>query len=386
MKTLAAVMTGSGTSAIATLEMLGPDAHNILSRIFTPCGPNPLACQIGVIRMGTLHDNQRPIDQITLGCEGQQHWALHCHGNPLIVEATMALLKTHGVTLVAARDIRAQKLSHGHLSTCQQEAHLALAQCRTLLGARVLNHQTQGGLASWALTWQHKAPGNQQDLQAQCRVILAQSRIADQILNGVTAALIGPPNSGKSTLLNSLSGQDAALVTDIKGTTRDYVEANCRTPRLAMHLIDTAGLDSTLQKARLDAESQRRTLDVMRRAQIILLVLDTTQPADQIESRWVSNLPEVPCLTVLNKTDLPGQLNPEDLGRDPAHTIPVSAKQQTGLTELLDCIERTLNITGFDIAQPLCVTSRQRDNVEHILAAKTMAQAQSHLGSLINGT
>jgi tRNA modification GTPase len=383
MKTLAAVMTGSGTSAIATLEMLGPQAHGILSRIFTPCGPNPLACQIGTLRIGTLHDNQHPIDQITLGCEGQHHWALHCHGNPLIVEAVMALLKTQGVTLVTAPDIRAQQLSDENLSTCQQEAHLAMAHCRTLLGARMLSHQIQGGLGNWALTWQ--CHGRQQDLREQCRVILAQSCIADHILNGVTAALIGPPNSGKSTLLNSLSGQDAALVTDIRGTTRDWVEADCRTPRLALHLIDTAGLDATLQKAPLDAEAQHRTLDVMDRAQIILLILDASQPAAQIESQWFEDLPEVPCLTVLNKSDRPGQLNLKDLNPKPAHVISVSALQQTGLTELLDQIERTLNITDFDITQPLCITSRQRDGVKQILTAQTMAQAKDRLEFVLNG-
>ncbi len=380
MKTLAAVMTGSGTSAIATLEVRGPEAHDILSRIFSPCGPSPLDSEVGSVRIGTLHDNHHPIDQITLGCEGQHHWAVHCHGNPLIVKAAMALLKAQGVTLVTART-----LSHEGLSTCEQDAQLALADCKTLLGARVLNHQKQGRLADWALAWQHNAHGNLQDLRAQCRMILAQSRIADQILNGATAALIGPPNSGKSTLLNSLSGQDAAVVADIKGTTRDYVEAYCRTPRLALHLIDTAGLDTSLQKAHLGAESQRRTLDVVHRAQIILLVLDATQPAAQVESQWLAALPDVPCLTVLNKSDLPGQLNPEDLGRDPAHVISISAKQQTGLTQLLNHIECTLNITDFDITQPLCITSRQQDSVKQILAAKTMAQAQSPLKSVLNG-
>ena len=385
MKTLAAVMTGSGTSAIATLEVLGPEAHDILSRIFMPCGPNPLDSKVGSIRIGTLHDNHRPIDQITLGCEGQHHWALHCHGNPLIVKAAMALLKTQGVTLVTAQDIRAQTLSSQHLSICQQEAHLALAHCRTLLGARMLNHQIQSGLSHWALTWQRHPHGCQQDLHAQCRKILAQSRIADQILSGVTVALIGPPNSGKSTLLNSLSGQDAALVTDIKGTTRDWVEANCRTPRVALHLIDTAGLDTALQEVPLDAESQRRTLDVINRAQIILLVLDTTVPAAQIDAQWFNNLPDVPCLTVLNKSDCPGRLNPEDLGRDPACVISVSAKQHTGLTPLLDHIERTLGITDFDITQPLCVTSRQRNGVQQILDARTMAQARSALEFVLKG-
>jgi len=385
METLAAVMTGSGTSAIGTLEVFGPEAYNILSRIFTPCGPNPLDSKVGSIRIGTLHDDHRPIDQIALGCEGQHHWALHCHGNPLITEAAMALLKAQGVTPATAQDLRARKLSNENMPTCQQEATLALAYCRTLLGARLLNHQRQSGLTHWALTWQHNTLGCQQDLHSECRAILAQSAIADQILSGVTVALIGPPNSGKSTLLNSLSGQDAALVTDIRGTTRDWVEADCRTEHLALRLIDTAGLDTTLGRKHLDAESQRRTLDVMNRVQILLLVLDSTQPADQIESHWFDDLPDIPCLTVLNKSDRPSQLNLKDLNLDPAFAISISAKEQTGLTRLLDQIECTLNIKDFDLIQPLCITSRQQEGVRQILAAPTMTQAQCSLKFLLDG-
>ena len=138
MKTLAAVMTGSGTSAIATLEVLGPDAYNILSLIFTPSGPKPLNSNVGSIRVGTLHDNHHPIDQMTLGCEGQHHWALHCHGNPLIVERAMALLKAQGIRLVSPKTIQARQLAATSLLPCQQEAKLALGRCKSLLGAFVV--------------------------------------------------------------------------------------------------------------------------------------------------------------------------------------------------------------------------------------------------------
>ena len=383
METLAAVMTGSGTSAIATLEVLGPDALDILARVFAPSGAAPLTCQIGSIRIGTLHDNQRPIDQITLGCEGQCHWALHCHGNPLIAQAAMALLKAQGVTPVTAQELRTRALSNTNMPTCHQEACLALAHCRTLLGARLLEHQRHSGLSHWALTWQHNTGADTQDLHAQCRVILAQSRVADQILNGITVALIGPPNSGKSTLLNSLSGQDAAIVTAIKGTTRDWVEADCRTERLALHLIDTAGLDTALQEAHLDAASQQRTLEVIHRAHLILVVLDQSQHDAHIESHWLEQLPRVPRITVLNKSDLPCQLNRSDLGMSPTATIAISAKYESGLKELLHRIEHTLGVADFDITQPLCVTPRQRQCVEQVLACRTLKQAQDCLELLL---
>jgi tRNA modification GTPase len=381
MQTLAAVMTGAGTSAIATVAVYGPQACDILARVFTPCGARPVDFKVGSIQVGTLHDLDRPIDQITLGCEGRDHLALHCHGNPLIVEATMALLKRHGTTLTTPQDIRARQLASTNLSPCQQEAHLALAHCKTMLGARLLHHQARCGLTAWA----QKTRSTLDTLHRECRNILDQSRIARAILNGVRVTLIGPPNSGKSTLLNSLSGQDAAIVTDIGGTTRDWVEAHCRTDNLLMHLTDTAGLDTTLQQDPLDYEFQRRTLVILDQADLILLVLDSAQQATQIESSWLGHLPDCHCLTVLNKSDLPCQLDLKDLGLDPDKAISISAKNETGLNDLLTQIEYTLGVKDFTVAQPLCVTSRQQEHLENILSAQTLAQAQDSLSDLLDG-
>ena len=176
------------------------------------------------------------------------------------------------------------------------------------------------------------------------------------------------------------------MVTHVKGTTRDWVEASCRTERLALRLIDTAGLDSTLQEKQLDADSQRRTREVMNRAHVIVLVLDSSDSNAPMESSWLDGLPNVPCLTVLNKSDLPAQLNLKDLNLDPAQTVLISAKQQTGLSQLLGRIEQTLHIEDFDVNQPLCITSRQRERLHQLSTVRTLAEAQRGLESLVSGT
>ncbi len=381
MQTLAAVLTGSGTSAIATVEVIGPEACNIVANIFTAYGSKPARFDVGSILVGLLHDNQRPIDQITVGCEDRDYLALHCHGNPLIVETAMALLKAQGAQLVKPEDIRTRQLASSNLSLCQQEAHLTLAQCKTLLGARLLNHQIEKGLT----TWSQQPHDTLDDLRSQCQIILAQGLIASHILNGISVALVGPPNSGKSTLLNSLSGQDAAIVTEIEGTTRDWVEASCHTDNLAMHLIDTAGLDTALQRGRLDKESQQRTLSVLNTANLILLVLDSNQPATQIEAHWLDHLPKGPGLTVLNKSDLPTHLDLKDLGLAPETTVQISAKNETGLNSLLARIEQALQVQSFQIEQPLWITPRQRQCLKNILTAETLQQAHKQIDALLNG-
>ena len=382
-QTLAAVMTGSGTSAIATLEILGPQAYAITSRLFTPYSQQTFGFQPGKIWVGTLHDQDSLIDEVTVGCEGEDHAAIHCHGNPLIVESIMALLKTHDVTLVSPTEFQAKLLTQTNLTLCQQETRLAQADCKTLLGVRLLKEQFNSGLYTWAQDQLNDVTIRIEILHEQCQSILAQSQIARHILYGATVVLIGPPNSGKSTLLNALSGQDAAIVTDIRGTTRDWIEADCRTDTLLLHLVDTAGLDTLLtQQSHLDKTFQERTLSVIQQADLILFVLDSHDPTSHIESSWLEALPDCPRITVLNKSDLTCEMKSR---HDTDKTVRISAKNEIGLNDLLDQIEQTLQVKDFNLTQPLCITPRQQQCLESILSAQTLAKFETNLTSLLNG-
>lgn len=382
MQTLAAVMTGSGTSAIATIEILGPQACDTVTQVFTPYSKQPLEFQIGTVWVGTLHDQDRPIDEVTVGCEGTQHLAIHCHGNPLIVESIMALLTANGITPSSPDVLHASQLAHTDLNLCQQEIKLAQARCKTLLGIRLLNEQFNSGITAWAEDWLNHPAISIETLHHQCHTILDQSRIARHILQGVMVVLIGPPNSGKSTLLNALSGQDAAIVTDIRGTTRDWIEADCRTHNLLLRLVDTAGLDTRLtQQSHLDKAFQQRTLSVIQQADLILFVLDSHDPASRMEPHWLENLPECPQITVLNKSDLTSESTSVS---DTEQSVRISAKNETGLNDLISRIEHTLRVQDFNIAQPLCITTRQQQCLESILSNRNRTQIQINLTSLVN--
>ncbi|MHC4186438.1 MAG: GTPase, partial [Planctomycetota bacterium] len=248
MGTFAAVMTGQGTGAISTIEVLGDGAAAVIERIFEPAHGDTATSEPGRILLGTIADGAETIDQVVLGCADAEDFAINCHGNPLIVEMIMELLDRQGAELISAEQLLAKRLTGQQgLNTIAAEARLAQAKAMTLEGTKIILNQIEGGLNKRARRWlENMDRTGLEQIKAEAEEILSDSRTAKLIIKGCTAVITGPPNSGKSTLLNYLCGKQKAIVTDIKGTTRDWVSARCQVGPLSVELIDTAGLDESL--------------------------------------------------------------------------------------------------------------------------------------------
>lgn len=381
MSVCAAVTTGKGASAIATIQVFGPAAPTLFAQIFRPAGAPRCALEPGRISLGSIVRDDVPLDQVVLACEARDLYAIHCHGNPLIVEKAMALLARHQVELVPAETMHCRVWrSQGH-TALSIEARLALLQAQTLTGTRIIMHQMKDGLARILSNWQaQKESMSLQALQVQAQTVLAQSRIARRIIYGAKAALIGPPNTGKSTLLNALVGQPRALVADVGGTTRDWIEAPCRLDSLYLTLIDTAGLDARLTKAsEVDRMSQGRTLDLLGQADLVLVVLDASDGTLGVETRLMERMRGKCTLTVLNKSDLVS-------ARGSPQALNISATQETGLSELKQRIRVALGITGFDPETPVCFTERQRHLLTEMLSCQSRRQVQQIIAALLHAS
>ena len=230
MAAYAAMMTGKGTGAISTIQLCGDDAEAIIKKIFRPTGAKPTNLESGKILLGTILDANDTIDQVTIGCEGPDNFAIHCHGNPLIVEMVMQLLAINGAKPVTCEQLLTEVFStQKNLNTIAIEGKLAQLKAKTLQGTKIIANQIDAGLYKKAQDWLKnidKIP--LENIRDEAMQILQNSQAAKLIIYGCTAAIVGPPNSGKSTLLNFLAGRDKAIVTDIKGTTRDWIRLNAK--------------------------------------------------------------------------------------------------------------------------------------------------------------
>jgi len=386
MKIFAAVMTAKGTGAISTIQVFGGDAEEAIRKIFKPAGKKSQALKPGKICLGTITNGSETIDQVTIGCEGENNFAINCHGNPLIVADIMKLLAGEGAKLISAEQMRAKILSdRQNLNSIQIEAKLALTKTKTLEGAKTIANQIKAGLNRTAKSWLKMSKENHlEKIKAEAGKILQASQKANLIINGCKAVLAGPPNTGKSTLLNTLAGRQKAIVTDIKGTTRDWVSAECRVGNLLIEFFDTAGLDEEL-KEEIEIQAQQKAAEILQQARLVLLVLDINQPSRQLEKSLLEKLGNKNILTVLNKCDLPAVLNAAELPPTLQNTIQISARFEAAIDNLTEKIQQCLGTAGFDLKQPVCITKRQQNLLEQLIKTDSPRQAKPLITELLKG-
>jgi len=389
MNTFSAVMTGKGTGAISTVQVFGDSAEDVVKKIFKPAGTKPAKFKTGEILLGTIADGNETIDQVTIGCEGPKTFAINCHGNPLIVADIMRLLQRCGATLLTAEQLLTKILSaQKSVNTIAVEAKLAQLKAKTIQGTKIIINQVEAGLSKKAAEWLQSINAiSLNQIPAEAERILENGRTAKLIIAGCTAALIGPPNSGKSTLLNYLAGRQKAIVTDIKGTTRDWIEAVCQIESLSLRLIDTAGLDEkplgptdTVEEA-----AQKKSVEILEQADLILLVLDNSQPDEQLNERIIDRIANKRIITILNKCDLPAKFETCKMPDFFSDTVQISAKEGTGIESLLEKIRRICGVADFDLKTPVVFTSRQEKLLQQLKKTKSKQQATSIITELLNG-
>ncbi len=389
INTIAAVMTGKGTGAISTIQLFGSKTESVIEKIFRPTGGKKAEFKAGSIVVGTIYDGDEIVDQVTIGCEGEKNFAINCHGNPLIAADISRLLGRHKVTIVSAEKLLQTIYREQGLRSIEIEARIAQGRAKTIAGTKIILNQSAGGLSAKVKDWLEKIKtGTIEQIQAEAEQILENSRSAKLLIDGVQIVITGPANSGKSTLLNYLAGRQKSIVTEIAGTTVDYVTAECRIGELFCELIDTAGLDKNVKTKgakTIEKAAQQKSLEIIKKANLVLLVLDRSADSGQLDDKIVGKISGKKILTVLNKADLPAKLNIFKLPKQLRNCITISAKTGEGVENLISRISQVLGVADFDLHTPVCVTSRQEKIISKITGAKSKQETIKLITELLNG-
>jgi len=368
-KTVVALATASGTAAIAVVQLAGPNASGILAEHVKPYHVG----ELGRIDLAGVYDTVgRQIDQVLVSCVSDRPaiYEITCHGSMRIVQRVIETFRQSGAELAPSTLLSG--LTYRLDNPVARMAYQLLPKARTTLAARFLLHQAHHGLAELCRSIPART-ARRADLEN----ALAYWPAVKYLIDGLTVVIVGPANAGKSTLLNYLATHEQALVTDVPGTTRDYVQADLEIGGLPIRLIDTAGLGHTGDP--LSHQARQKTVQACHAADLAIVLLDAagTKPT-AAQFAQVADLPAARALIdrnraviVLNKIDFTQRtctLN-EAIDLWPSCTkLEISALTGRNIKLLENAIWKTIGLADFDYRTPAPFTASQVDLIKRALS------------------
>ena len=459
--TICAPATVPGTGAISVIRVSGPDAHAIADKV-VKCRKGSISEAAGyTIKFGNVYDAAGSIvDEVLVSVfraphsyTGENSVEISCHASSYIVSTLMNLLYTAGARAAEPGEFTQRAYLNGKMDLAQAEAVADVIASQNAAAHRVAFKQMKGGFSSELKGMRNEllelvslmeleldfseeevefADRSQlnnllDQIVAHVSRLIDSFRLGNAIKNGVPVAIAGATNTGKSTLLNALLGEDRAIVSDVHGTTRDTIEETLNIDGILFRFIDTAGLRETTET--VEKIGIERTFKKINEASIVLGMIDLTRDFDstcETINEIISkvNFDEQTLAILLNKTDISkvnkkvtlynyivSLLDNKGISHNMAETsldsdakvqiIPISAKNGAGLEilrthlastqrDLLADSDTTL-VTNQRHAQALSdarasllrVREGLASGIPTDLAAQDIREAIYHLGSIV---
>lgn len=407
--TIVALASPSGSGAIAIIRVSGSDAITICKTVFKSISGKDISKQKShTLHLGHIVDGEKLIDQVLISIfkginsyTGENTIEISCHGSTYIQQQIIQLLLRKGCRMANPGEFTLRSFLNGKMDLSQAEAVADLISSDNEASHQIAMQQMRGGfsneimklrqeLLNFASLIELELDFAEEDVAFADRTqfkdllnriefvlkhLIDSFAVGNVIKNGIPIAIVGEPNVGKSTLLNSLLNEERAIVSEIAGTTRDTIEDELVIGGIGFRFIDTAGIRDT--EDFVESIGIKKTFEKIEQAQVVLYLVDGTRLTvdEKIDSILVevgktrNQFPQKPILIIINKMDL---ISPEIISKinfklttnnQQLTSIYISAKEKIGVDDLKNKLLSYVNTGALKNNETIVTNTRHYDSL-----------------------
>lgn len=375
--TIAAVATAMTASGIGIIRISGPESRSITGKIYRSKGGKKKIEEVAshTINYGFIWDEEELIDEaLVMVMDGPRSYTgedtveIDCHGGVLAMKRVLETVIKYGARPAEPGEFTKRAFLNGRIDLSQAEAVIDVINAQNEYALKSSVSQLRGNIQRiireireqiiYQIAYIESAlddpehisiDGYGDTLRGETELIKGKlDRLLDTVREGklmkegIKTVIVGKPNAGKSSLLNTLVGEERAIVTDIAGTTRDILEETIVLHGISLRMMDTAGIRSTDDV--VEKIGVGKAIENAKDADLILYVVDASIPLDENDREIIGLLRDKKAVVILNKTDLKQVVLEEDLKALVEHPIvSISAKEEEGI----DCLEQQIKELFF---------------------------------------
>ncbi|MGN6194975.1 MAG: tRNA uridine-5-carboxymethylaminomethyl(34) synthesis GTPase MnmE [Ginsengibacter sp.] len=408
--TIAAIATPAGIGAIGVLRLSGDEAYDIVQKLFS--SKNLKEQPANTLHVGYLKEEKNILDEVVISLfkkpasyTGEDVIEISCHGSPFVQQQVLDALIRNGARLAKPGEFTQRAFLNKKLDLTQAEAVGDLIASNTRASQNAALKNMRGGFSSILIQLREElikfsalieleldfseedvefADRHQfslliQNIESTVNQLLESFKLGNVIKNGVSVAIVGKPNAGKSTLLNTLLNENRAIVSDIAGTTRDTIEETININGILFRLIDTAGIREHSQDI-IENMGVVKSKEKIKQADIVLYLYDVNELNEEELSKVVEEIKEQNSnvISVANKADV--------FKRESSfakNEIIISAKENIGIDQLKEALFMMAAGSGLNTENVIITNARHYAALTEV--AKSLQEIKSGLENRISG-
>ena len=365
--TIAAVATAMAGSGIGIIRISGDDAITVADSVFQMKSGKKLSeMPTHTVHYGYVHDGEEVLDEVmAVLMRGPKSYTredtveIDCHGGVYVVKRVLETVLLHGARLAEPGEFTKRAFLNGRIDLSQAESVMDMIQAKNEFALKSSMKQLTGFVSETireiraevlheiayiesALDdpehislegYPSRLRAVVEEISGRIEKLLADSDNGRILKEGISTVIVGKPNAGKSSLLNTLVGEERAIVTDIAGTTRDVLEEQINLNGILLNVTDTAGIRETEDV--VEKIGVQRANEYLKDADLVIYVVDTSTELDENDFQIMELLSDRNAIILMNKSDLESKTDAAEIKkRLDKRIISVSAKERTGMDEL----------------------------------------------------